>query len=163
MEEITAEELFKRSKRLRRGMDWAHARDSDEMHLTRPQAHILFFLMRQGGELTVSDLQKMLHTPMSNITNICNRLAEAGYVVKRRKQDDQRKVYIALTNKSEALKERFKEKHEQHYRMMDEILTQEEKRVLMKAFDILDNLFKQMDERQQAEADDTSIGDENKL
>lgn len=70
--------------------------------LTPSQLMILFNLDKRG-ELTVSALVEHAQMPKSNISAICSRLEENGLVTRRRDADDQRLVFISLTEKARAL------------------------------------------------------------
>jgi len=65
--------------------------------ITEPQAQILL-LLEQANALKVSEIAGTLHMVESNVSNICSRLENAGYVTRTRQKDDRRVVKIALTD-----------------------------------------------------------------
>lgn len=67
------------------------------LKLSPMQGIILMRLNQEKKPIMITELSEKLHTPNSNISNICARLEESGYIEKVRSREDLRKVHIQLT------------------------------------------------------------------
>ncbi|NLM38440.1 MAG: MarR family transcriptional regulator [Firmicutes bacterium] len=69
----------------------------EELGLTMLQARILVEL-QTIGEITVGDLGEHLGTGSGNVSTMCKRLEQLGYVTRERARHDERVVFISLTD-----------------------------------------------------------------
>lgn len=76
-------------------------------------------LSRQNGEVRVSDISEMLDVTRPGITAVLRELHEMGYVTKTRDSDDSRVVYVALTERGEAL---YRSAVEEYHRHLTQVL-----------------------------------------
>ncbi len=70
--------------------------------LTPPQVSILSILKNNKG-IKVSELGTLMRTADSNISSICRRLEDRGFVTRERDETDRRVVYIQPTQKAKDL------------------------------------------------------------
>ncbi|MDR0426333.1 MAG: MarR family transcriptional regulator [Clostridiales bacterium] len=139
--------LTRNFQRLRRRMGEMMCANLRAHDITWPQAQILFFLFRaEAGRYTVSEIQAKIHTPMSNVTNICNRLSDMGLIEKERRGDDQRKVFVRLTEKGRELGKTFDRGREKMDQMFAGLMSEAEKQKVTEAFAILDRLAARMND-----------------
>ena len=76
-----------------------------ELNLTYTQ-YIAMMALWEHKELRVKDMGECLYLDSSTLTPLLKRLAEKGYVTRRRSQEDERDLIVTITEKGEALKER---------------------------------------------------------
>ncbi len=69
---------------------------TDHVDIPRGQATVLCTVARQDG-LTQSEIAERLSVQGATVTNMLQRLEEAGLVVRRRDQEDNRLVRVYLT------------------------------------------------------------------
>lgn len=74
----------------------------EPLGLTGPQVLILCELFRQDRQ-KICDLSRAAGMKISNISAICQRLEDHGYVHRIRSQEDQRVVLVCLSEKSKDL------------------------------------------------------------
>ena len=77
----------------------------EELNLTYTQ-YITMMALWEQGEMRVKDLGKCLYLDSSTLTPLLKRLAEKGYVTRRRSEEDERDLIVTITDKGERLKER---------------------------------------------------------
>lgn len=64
--------------------------------LTAAQAMVLMYLYKNGKQ-NITDLSALLSTGKSNLSPICKRMEQNGYIKRIRDIEDQRILYIELT------------------------------------------------------------------
>ena len=72
----------------------------DPFGLTAPQAMILTYI-RRNGRGRVTDVASHLHMTNSNLSTICRRLERDGFITRIRDTEDQRIVWLSLTESCE--------------------------------------------------------------
>ena len=77
----------------------------DELGLTYTQ-YITMMVLWEHKELRVKEVGEKLFLDSSTLTPLLKRLEEKGYVTRRRSDQDERDVFVAITEAGEALKER---------------------------------------------------------
>jgi DNA-binding MarR family transcriptional regulator len=77
----------------------------NELDLTYPQYLVLLVLWEQEG-LTVNQLGEKLCLDNGTLTPLLKRMEKAGIIKRQRSNRDERKVFIFLTKKAKALKEK---------------------------------------------------------
>jgi MarR family transcriptional regulator, organic hydroperoxide resistance regulator len=80
----------------------------EALELTYPQYLVMLVLWERDG-LTVRELGARLQLDSGTLTPLLKRLEQAGLVVRRRRQSDEREVEISLTDAGHKLHERAKE------------------------------------------------------
>jgi DNA-binding MarR family transcriptional regulator len=75
-----------------------------EIGLTYPQ-YLVMMLLWETAPRSVSDLGKMLHLDSGTLTPLLKRLETSGLVMRRRDDQDERRVFISLTEQGRALRE----------------------------------------------------------
>ena len=75
-----------------------------EYGLTSAQALILMNLYVSGSQ-SITGLSETLHSVKGNISPICQRLEQSGYITRCRDESDQRILNIALTEHARAVVE----------------------------------------------------------
>lgn len=79
--------------------------------ISRAQLGVLHFLDEAGkDEMTVNELREVLIDDSPNVSRILNKMADKGLVKKERQADDQRVVYVSLTEKGRQLHQQADEK-----------------------------------------------------
>ena len=76
----------------------------DELDLTYTQ-YITMMVMWEHKELRVKEVGKCLFLDSSTLTPLLKRLEEKGYVARRRSDEDERELFVTITDSGEALKE----------------------------------------------------------
>jgi MarR family transcriptional regulator, organic hydroperoxide resistance regulator len=76
----------------------------DELGITYPQYLVLLVLWEKAPQ-PVNDISKRLHLNTNTITPLINRLVDLGIVEKQKGTDDERKMYVYLTPKGQAMRE----------------------------------------------------------
>lgn len=79
---------------------------------TLPRFDVMAALHRSNGELTMSELSRMLLVSNGNTTTVVDRLELDGLVVRRQSADDRRVVRVALTDEGRQHFERLAVDHE---------------------------------------------------
>jgi DNA-binding MarR family transcriptional regulator len=74
-----------------------------ELGLTYPQ-YLVMMLLWEAAPRSVSDLGNALHLDSGTLTPLLKRLETAGLVVRRRDHQDERRVFILLTEQGSALR-----------------------------------------------------------
>ncbi|UOY91216.1 MarR family transcriptional regulator [Ectobacillus sp. JY-23] len=77
----------------------------EELGLTYPQYLVLLVLWDKGPSL-VRELGDELFLDSGTLTPMLKRMETSGLVTRERSSEDERKVFITLTKKGEALKEK---------------------------------------------------------
>lgn len=79
----------------------------DEMGLTYPQYLALLVLWERDG-LTVSELGERLFLDSGTLTPLLKRMEAAGWLLRERAADDERRVIVSLTPEGRALRQKAK-------------------------------------------------------
>lgn len=69
-----------------------------ELNLTYPQ-YLVLMVLWEHGKLTVNELGARLNLDSGTLTPLLKRMESNDFVIRRRADDDERKVFIALTEK----------------------------------------------------------------
>jgi DNA-binding MarR family transcriptional regulator len=77
----------------------------DELGITYPQ-YLLLNVLYDEDRLTVGEISKRLGIESSTLTPLLKRLQAAGFVERTRNAADERQVFVELTERSKAIKER---------------------------------------------------------
>lgn len=72
--------------------------------LSGPQIYLLR-IIRESGELKISDIAKKASLSQATVTDIMTRLEKSGYIIRTKGSLDKRNKYITLTPKSESMLE----------------------------------------------------------
>ncbi len=105
--------------------------------------------LHEAGPLTIGQISEYLYISTSSASELVSRMEEAGYVSRRRSQDDSRVVFVELTSKGlqladttpaggvPLLRERIKGLHQDQLDKIDEALA-----MLIQVMEIEPNDFK---------------------
>lgn len=74
-----------------------------KLDLTYPQ-YLVMLVLWEHRHVTMKELGSLLYLDNGTLTPLIRRLIQAGLMVKERSTEDERKVYISLTEKGEELK-----------------------------------------------------------
>ncbi len=75
-----------------------------EFDVSREQLAVIHYLETSGKDkMTVNELRDTLIDDSPNVSRILNKMVEKGLVKKERQADDQRVVYVSLTEKGRKL------------------------------------------------------------
>lgn len=75
-----------------------------EFDISREQLGVIHYLDASGKDkMTVNELRETLIDDSPNVSRILNKMVEKGLVKKERQADDQRVVYVSLTEKGRKL------------------------------------------------------------
>jgi len=78
----------------------------DDLGVTYPQYLVLSTLWEAKGEQTVSAIADRLALEPSTITPLVKRLEQAGFTARQRNPADERQVFVSLTAKGKALRDK---------------------------------------------------------
>ena len=76
----------------------------EELNLTYTQYVVMLAFWEYGG-MTEKELGKRVHLDSGTLAPLLKRLEKLGYVDRMRPESNERKLYISLTEKGEALKQ----------------------------------------------------------
>jgi len=77
------------------------------LDLTHPQYLILIALLEADGPQTIGSVGRKVSLETGSMTPLVKRLTSAGFIEKRRDTEDERKIWIALTQKGRAVRSRL--------------------------------------------------------
>src|SRR3954470_21500096 len=77
----------------------------DKLGITYPQYLVLNVLWEEDGQ-TVGSIAQRLSLESSTVTPLIKRLEAASFVTRTRRQDDERRVLVALTKRGRELREK---------------------------------------------------------
>ncbi|MPY61079.1 MarR family transcriptional regulator [Streptomyces spongiae] len=77
----------------------------DELGLTYPQ-YLVLLVLWERGEITVKELAGALRLDYGTVSPLLKRLEAVGLVRRERSARDERTVFVAVTGRGEALRER---------------------------------------------------------
>jgi DNA-binding MarR family transcriptional regulator len=92
-----------------RGITRRYAEALVEEGLTYPQYAAMLSLWDAGRPLTVGEIGERLHLDSGTLTPVLKRLETAGYVVRQRDAEDERRVLVRVTPDGETLRDRVAE------------------------------------------------------
>lgn len=95
----------------------------DELDITYPQYLVMMVLWENDG-LPVNHIGEKLYLDSGTLTPLLKRLEAKGFILRKRKKEDERVVEVFITKSGKALKSKACEIPEKMYRKMD--LSQEE-------------------------------------
>jgi MarR family transcriptional regulator, organic hydroperoxide resistance regulator len=82
-----------------------------EFGISREQLGVIHYLdVGKKDRMTISELRETLIDDSPNVSRILNKMVEKGLVRKERETDDQRVVYVSLTEKGRLLHKQADEK-----------------------------------------------------
>jgi DNA-binding MarR family transcriptional regulator len=74
----------------------------DPLNLTYPQYLVMLVLLEED-HITVKQLGGKLYLDSGTLTPLLKRMEKAGYVIRQRSEEDERKVFITLTKAGRVL------------------------------------------------------------
>lgn len=75
--------------------------------LTPEKAYVLDILHQSGGSVTIQKIADITMRRHNSISTLVNRMVKQGYVVKTRDKDDRRQYNVTITEKGQALFDKF--------------------------------------------------------
>jgi DNA-binding MarR family transcriptional regulator len=99
-------ELSKRISRLALRYEQAMKTELGELGLTYAEFDVLAALLRAGGPLRPGELTRSLFLTSGGMSNVLQRLAAAGYVVREANTDDARSRWVRLTETGREITEK---------------------------------------------------------
>lgn len=79
----------------------------EALHLTYTQ-YLVMMVLWEFGEMTEGELGKLVRLDSGTLTPLLKRLEKQGYVRRIRPDNDERRLFLSLTEEGEALKEQAK-------------------------------------------------------
>ena len=79
----------------------------DPLNLTYTQYVVMMVLWEHGG-MTEGQLGEIVHLESGTLAPLLKRLEKAGYINRTRPENNERKLFLSLTQKGEELKEQAK-------------------------------------------------------
>ena len=77
----------------------------EELNLTYTQ-HVVMMVLWEHGAMTEGELGKIVHLDSGTLAPLLKRLEKQGYINRVRPENNERKLFLSLTETGEALKER---------------------------------------------------------
>lgn len=77
----------------------------EELNLTYTQ-YVVMMVLWEHGEMTEGELGKIVHLDSGTLAPLLKRLEKQGYINRVRPENNERKLFLSLTETGEALKER---------------------------------------------------------
>lgn len=107
--------------------------------------HRVLAIIQEEGPLTVSDLmQKSMMENSGNCSTFCKKLERDGYIVRKRKKEDERKVELFLTEKGEQVLHNTEVLFDQFYEQVIQQKEQEEIDCIVNGLTKLNQLLHEM-------------------
>jgi len=98
----------------------------DELEITYPQ-YLVLMVLWEYEHLTVNDIAKKLILNTNTITPLLKRMEQQGLINRKRSEEDERKVFVQLSEKGKNLQEKaVKIPQELSKRLLDSELNIEE-------------------------------------
>lgn len=118
-------------------------RKTGEVNLSISELHLIEAVAKnnENGK-TISQIAQELSITLSSVTVAINKLQKKGYVEKIRNVLDKREVHVKLTKKGHRMEIAHKYFHEQMARSVSEGFSEEEKTLLLKCINRLNDFFK---------------------
>lgn len=76
----------------------------DKLGITYPQ-YLVLMVLWEDDNLTVNDIARRLILNTNTVTPLLKRMEQQGIIVRKRSDEDERKVIVQLTNKGRELQE----------------------------------------------------------
>ena len=109
--------------------------------ITYLQYQILAVLFEDGA-MNIGDLSEKMSMDTGNMSAQCKRLEQKGYTLRLRKQFDERVVEVSLTRQGRLVIAELNEFLNKKYKNSWNSLSDNEKDMLMKSYDIMLKIFK---------------------
>ena len=77
----------------------------DELNLTYTQ-YLVMMVLWENGKTTEGELGRRIRLDSGTLAPLLKRLEKQGYIERRRPENNERQLFIKLTNEGEALKEK---------------------------------------------------------
>ena len=77
----------------------------EELNLTYTQ-YVVMMVLWEHGDMTEGELGKIVHLDSGTLAPLLKRLEKQGYIDRVRPENNERKLFLSLTETGEALKER---------------------------------------------------------
>lgn len=106
-----------------------------------PTQIMLVFTLDHHGKMNVSELSERMEMPKSNISAICGRLEENGLVIRQRDRDDQRIVYVMMTDKCKALTKKAREIVGREQNRLAGKLTEAQREKVLEGMSLLESMY----------------------
>ena len=108
------------------------------------QFHIIMFLIKSDKDVNQKDLEIETGLKKASITGIIDTLSEKGFVERVKAEDDRRKNYIRLTQKSLDLKKEIEHNVKEINEIMTKGISQEE---LNHFYDVIERIKENIADR----------------
>lgn len=116
---------------------------TEKMDLSIGELHLLEAVAKDNEKnKTISDLAEDLEVTLPSVTVAINKLVKKGYVEKIKSDHDGRMVYVVLTKMGKKMNAVHQYFHENMARNVTREFTEEEKEILLKAINKLNEFFK---------------------
>ena len=107
-----------------------------EKKIPRSHYHILKVLKKKG-ELSISEISRMIHISKSNMTSLIDKLVVEGLVERLRDENDRRVINIAITEEGLHILDDWKKQSNNEIKMNLSSLSEED---LQKFYDSVENI-----------------------
>lgn len=107
--------------RAREAMMIGFRQELREFGLTEQQWRVIRVL-DEYHELETGQLAEQAFILAPSLSGVLNRMEQAGLIVRHRLAEDQRKIYVRLTPKSQAIAKELRGRFEHHYQYLEEQL-----------------------------------------
>ena len=111
--------------------------------VTPLQAHVIFYLARQGGTSTQRALGEHLRVKPSTVNGIVDRMAERGLVERSADASDARRRLLTLTDSGQAQMHRLHREMRETERLVESAFTAEE---LLQFHSLLNRMIQNLEE-----------------
>ena len=123
-----------------------------DIGLNQTQAHTLLILREQGA-VPMQLLGRLSGIVKGSLTQVVDGLVESGFVERMRAPDDRRTVLVSITAHGLELTKRLDENLIEHTESIMSIFTEEQRRDIFKALEIIQNSLDRMEEREKDAAE----------
>lgn len=110
---------------------------------------LVLFSISEEHDLTIGDVYKSMNLNQGNLSTMCKKLEEKGYLVRTRNKNDQRTVILEITEKGEEALNEINKKIDKLYKVVEKIPKDKVKKAVegLKCFsDIIEEIHSKKDE-----------------
>lgn len=113
-------ELFKTFMQLKNNLLDMMTPVTHEYGLTLMESLVLFSVS-ESNDLSIGDVYKSMNLNQGNLSSMCKKLEEKGYLIRNRDKRDQRAVILEITEKGEETLDNINDELYKLYKIVEEI------------------------------------------
>jgi len=101
-------------------------------HNMTPGQFLTGWILRNYGSLKMSEMAEKLHTSLSTVTGLIDRMVKSKYVERKRVETDRRLVKIHLTKQGKKIIEELQRQKLRHFRVILSALSDRDREIYLR-------------------------------